>query len=177
MRAFLAVSLAFVLVACKPPSPPTKEYAYPAWGFRISFPAPPVATPQPASPDGASPSSYTLESQQDGRDFKVWAADVARTGMSLDDLAKSASGFISKQMASTASAPTYAATSEGVMGREYQLTKDGKWAATLRVFLVGGRFYEVIGSSKYGQGDPALQDFLISFHTLGGAPAATNASG
>jgi hypothetical protein len=164
---------ALALAACKF-APPTKPYAYPAWGFQVSFPAAPVETRQPAAPNASTPNADRVESSADGRHFAVWAADVSTTGMSLDDLAKSASGFIAKQMGATAGVPTYAATSDGVMGREYQLTTGGKWRATLRVFLAGGRFYEVIGSSPLGQDDPAVKDFLASFRTLGGPPVAGN---
>jgi len=160
------------LAGCKPAAPPTKEYAYPAWGFRVSLPATPVETKQPGPT-----SSDRVESTAGGRHFVVWAADVSTTGMSLSELAKAGSEYIAKQMKATASIPTYAATAEGVEGREYQLTSAGKWRATLRVFLAGGRFYEVIGDSTAGQDDPALSDFLASFHTTGAAPAASNAVG
>jgi hypothetical protein len=166
---------ALALAACKF-APPTKPYAYPAWGFDVSFPAAPVETKLPGAPNGATPSADRVEASADGRHFAVWAADVSRTGMALDDLAKAASGFIAKQMKATAGAPAYVATSDGVLGREYQLTSGGKWRATLRVFLAGGRFYEVIGSSPLGQDDPAVKDFLISFHTLGAPAAAGNAT-
>jgi hypothetical protein len=167
---------ALALAACKF-APPTKPYAYPAWGFEVSFPAAPVETKQPAAPNGATPNADRVESSADGRHFAVWAADVSKTGMSLDDLAKAASGFIAKQMRASAGVPTYVATGDGVMGREYHLTQGGKWQATMRVFLVGGRFYEVIGKSTLGEDDPAVKDFLVSFHTLGGPPVAGNAAG
>jgi hypothetical protein len=176
MRApFLAAAIllaALAVAGCKPAAPPTKEYAYPAWGFKVSLPATPVETKQP----GAT-SADRVEASAGGRHFAVWAADVSTTGMSLSELAKAGSGYIAKQMTATASIPTYAATAEGVQGREYQLTSAGKWRATLRVFLAGGRFYEVIGDSTAGQDDPALTDFLASFHITGGAPAAGNAVG
>jgi hypothetical protein len=164
---------ALALAACKF-APPTKPYAYPAWGFTASFPTAPKETKQPGSPDGSTPSADRVESSADGRQYAVWAADVSRTGMSLDDLAKAASGYIAKQMGASAGVPTYVATSDGVMGREYRMTRGGKWLATLRVFLVGGRFYEVIGKSALGEDDPAVKDFLVSFRTLGGPAVAGN---
>ena len=51
------------------------------------------------------------------------------------------------------------------MGREIQVSKDGKPYATMRVFLAGGRFYEVVAVSNYGPSDPASNAFLYSFHT------------
>ena len=162
---------ALVLDGCNLATPAAKDYAYPAWGYKISLPGTPVETKQPGPPK-----AERVEASTDGRHFAVWAADVSNTGMSLDDLAKAASGFIAKQMGATAGVPAYAATGDGVMGREYQLTASGKWRATLRVFLAGGRFYEVIGSSASGEDDPVLKDFLSSFHTTG-APTAGNAAG
>jgi hypothetical protein len=174
----VAILLAALAVAgCKPAAPPAKDYVYPAWGFKVSLPGTPTETAQPAAPNGSTPGADRVESSVGGRHFAVWAADVSRTGMSLDDLAKAASGFIAKQMGANAGIPTYAATGGGEEGREYQLTTSGKWRATLRVFLAGGRFYEVIGSSPGGQDDPALKDFLTSFHITGAAPAAGNMAG
>ena len=179
MRAtrFVPIALAVLALAACKGAPPTKEYAYPAWGFKASFPAAPVETKQPGAPNGSTPNADRVDSSADGRHFAVWAADVSKTGMSLDDLAKAASGFIAKQMGATAGVPTYTATSDGTLGREYQLMTGGKWRATLRVFLAGGRFYEVIGSSPLGQDDPAVKDFLFSFHTIGAPSAAVNSAG
>lgn len=178
MRTLLAPAIilaaAAALAACKPAAPPAKEYAYPAWGFKAAFPAAPTETNQPGPPDGSAPNADLVEAIGGGRDFAVWAADVSRTGMSLDELGKSAAEHVSQGFSATAGVPAYAATSEGVMGREYQMTKGGQWQATMRVFLVGGRFYEVIGKSALGRDDPALKNFLFSFHATGAAAAATN---
>jgi hypothetical protein len=170
--ALAAVSLA----ACKPAAPPLKAYAYPAWAFRASFPAPPVETPMPASADGSQPNADLVEATSNGRDFAVWAGDVSRANMSLNELADSASDHVAQGLGAKAGIPAYAATADRVDGFEYHLTKDGKWLVTMDVFLAGGRLYEVIAKSTLGQDDPAVKDFLISFHTLGGAPEASNAA-
>lgn len=174
--AFAVFALAGLLLsACKPAPPPIKEYAYPAWGFRASFPSAPVESSKPGSADGSTPNADLVEANDGHHDFAVWAADVSKTSASLDDLASSAAQHVSEASGSTAGIPTYAATSEGATGREYQLSQGGKWYATMDVYLVGGRFYEVIGRSALGKDDPAVKSFLISFHTHGAAPAANSA--
>jgi hypothetical protein len=176
MRTIGAVSAAsavlLVLSGCNLLNPPAKEYSYPAWGFRASFLTPPTETAKPGTPDGTQPDADLVEAVGGGRDFAVWAADVSKSNLSLDDLASNAADHVSKGIGADIGIQTYAATGEGVVGREYQLTKNGKWVVTLRVFLAAGKFYEVIAKSDFGKDDPALQTFLISFHTLGGAPTA-----
>jgi hypothetical protein len=176
MRFWLGPPLvsAMALAACTPSAPPAKDYSYPAWGFKAAFPLAPTETPKAGAADG-SPNSDLIEASGGGRDFAVWAADVSQTRLSLDDLALSSSQHVAQGLSATPSIQAYAATAEGVMGREFSFTKDGRWAATMRVFLANGRFYEVIGKSFYGQEDPALKDFMFSFHTLGPAPAANAA--
>jgi hypothetical protein len=167
---------ALLLGACSPGALPTKEYAYPAWGFRASFPSPPVETAKPGAPDGSQPNSGLVEATGSGRDFAVWAADVSKSNMSLDDLASNAADHVARGMGAAVGVRTYAATGDGVLGREFQLTQGDKWVMTVRVFLAGGKFYEVIAKSDRGKDDPAVQAFLTSFHTLGAAPAAANAT-
>jgi hypothetical protein len=174
-RAVAALLAATALASCMPGPPATKDYAYPAWGFKAAFQAPPTETAQPASADGTTPSAYLVEASAGGRDFAVWAADVSKANVTLDELASSASDHVAKGLGATAGIPAYAATGGGVEGREYAFTKDGKWQASMSVFLAGGRFYEVIAKSALGEDDPAVKNFLFSFTPLGGGPA-TNAA-
>jgi hypothetical protein len=179
MRTIVAsfVALAAVsLAACQPAAPPLKEYVYPAWAFRASFPAAPVETPLPGSADGSQPNANLVEANGEGRDFAVWAGDVSKTKMSFNELSDSAADHVAKGIGGTAGIPAYAATADKVDGFEYHFTKDGKWVQTMDVFLAGGRLYEVIAKSTLGEDDPAVKHFLISFHTLGGAPEASNAA-
>jgi|HubBroStandDraft_2_1064218.scaffolds.fasta_scaffold133635_1 hypothetical protein len=172
----VALAVLLLLGACNLMNPPAKEYTYPAWGFRASFLTPPTETAKPGTPDGTQPDADLVEAVGGGRDFAVWVADVSKSNLSLDDLASNAADHVSKGIGADIGIQTYAATGDGVMGREYQLTKNGKWVVTLRVFLAGGKFYEVIGKSDLGKDDPALQRFLVTFHTLAAAsPQATNA--
>ena len=178
MRA-LAIAVAAVLAsaslaACKPPVAPTREYAYPAWGFKASFPAQPKETDTPAQ--GDNPHGFLAEYQDGSHDFAVLTVDTSRPPADLDEMADAASGFLAQSSGSVAGIKAYAATSDGVDGREVVLTKGGRTIATLRFFVAGGKFYQVAARSVLGGDDPAVKDFLFSFHTLGGAPAATNAA-
>jgi hypothetical protein len=66
---------------------------------------------------------------------------------------------------------TYASTGEGVLGREYAITKDGKPYATIRAFLANGRFYEIGAQSPLGPDDPAVKGFLDTFRITAAPPA------
>jgi len=170
----LAATLAAVcLGACKAPPPATKEYAYPAWGFRISFQSPPKVTDAPAQPDG-TPRSFNAEADGGGRDFAINANDAPDNGKTIDALADSAAELIAKELKAETTIKTYAATTEGVMGRQFDVTDGGRPVARVRVFLAGGRFYVLAAKSAYGLEDPAVDDFLYSFHAS--SAAATNAT-
>ena len=107
--------------------------------FRASFLTPPTETAKPGTPDGTQPDADLVEAVGGGRDFAVWVADVSKSNLSLDDLASNAADHVSKGIGANIGIQTYAATGDGVMGREYQLTKNGKSVVTLRVFLAGGK--------------------------------------
>ena len=55
--------VALVLAGCKP-SAPTKDYAYPAWGFKVSLPGTPVETKQPGAPNGSTPAADRVEAER-----------------------------------------------------------------------------------------------------------------
>jgi hypothetical protein len=46
-------------------------------------------------------------------------------------------------------AMTYTSTAAGVIGHEFAITKNGKPYATVRIFIVNGRLYEVSASSTW----------------------------
>jgi hypothetical protein len=171
----LAIAVAVVLAsaslaACKPAVAPTKEYAYPAWGFKASFPAQPKETDTPVQ--GDKPHGFLAEYQDGSHDFAVLTVDTSRPPTDLDEMADAAAGFLAQSSGSVAGVKAYAATSDGVDGREVALTKGGRTIATLRFFVAGGRFYQVAARSILGGDDPAVKDFLFSFHALSGAPEA-----
>jgi len=150
----------------------TKEYVYPAWGFKASFNVPPETKDTPAAADG-TPHSFLAEAHTPNHDFVVTAFDAA-PGHDLDSFGDSASASLAKAMGGVVQGQTYVATFEDLMGREYRIDKAGKPFATLRVFNVGDRFYEVLAVSIYGPSDPAVSDFLYSFHALDAKGDVTN---
>jgi hypothetical protein len=175
------LAAAFALAACQPPVPPLVEHDYPNWGFKVSFPSQPTEVTQAGLLDGSQGPSLAADaaSPTDGptRDFSVWAADVSQAKRTFDQLASNASQHVAKGLGDDVGAQTYVATSEGVQGREFALTKNGKWTGVLRVFLAGGKFYEVLAQSVYGADDPPVQAFLGSFHIVAAsAPATVNAT-
>jgi hypothetical protein len=166
--AALAVFCA-VLAAVACSVPPPKEYDYPAWGFRISLRTPPKVTEEAAS--ASMPHNLLVEADAAGRDFVVSAGEMAGSTKNLDDLAHAAPPLIAQKLGGEIGPMTYTATAEGVVGREIAITKDGHPAATLRLFLSNGRFYEVAAQSVLGADDPEVKDFLDSFHITAAAPA------
>jgi hypothetical protein len=169
--------MVLALAACgPPPSPRLVERAYPAWGYKASFPATPQETASAGAPDGSAPPSLMVEASGPKRDFGVWSGDVSRSRQTLDELAGNGSEHVAKAMGGTLGVRSYAATAEAVDGYEYPLMKQGKWYGVMRVFLANGRFYEVIAESVYGEDDPSVKDFLGSFHIIGAPPTAPPAN-
>ena len=168
LAARLLVATALALAACKP-APPLKEYAYPAWGFAARFWAPPQVTETPAAP--GQPHSLMLESKQAGRDFVVSVAEGVRPDVTIDAIGPDYARRATKAMDVEVGPQTYAATGQGVLGREYALLKSGKPYAAIRAFLANGRFYEVAAQSVLGPDDPAVKDFLDTFRITAASPA------
>jgi len=168
-----AVLTALALAACKPAHLPVKEYVYPAWGFEASFQAPPATKDDPAGPDG-SPHNFLAEAHTHDYDFVVTAFDARNDQRGVDAFADSVGPGLAKAVGGEAQVKTYVATFENLMGRQILIEKDGKPFATMRVFQAGGRYYEVVAVSNYGPSDPAVDDFLYSFHALDANGAVTN---
>jgi hypothetical protein len=177
MRAFLAtaaVLTAFAIVACRPAHLRVKEYVYPAWGFKASFQTPPETKEEPAAADGSTLHNFLAEAHTHNHDFFVAAFDVRRDNPGVDAFADSVGPAFAKAIGGEAEGHTYVATFEDLMGREIPIDKDGKPFATMRVFQAGGRYYEVVAVSNYGPSDPAVNDFLYSFHAIDAKGAVTN---
>jgi hypothetical protein len=173
----LALGVAMVcLAAC---SRPTSLYDYPAWGFAAGFPSAPKLTETPASADGATPHSLLVESEDAGDDLAVFVIDGAKSGKSLDEFTDAAAPLLAQAAHGDLQGKSYVATVQTqnqAMGREVTITRNGHPILFVRIYQVGGRFYEVSGESALlGQDDPTVKDFLDSFVILPGAAAATNA--
>ena len=172
----VAAALAAVwLGACKLPRPPMKSYDYPALGFSVSFPAPPKLSNDPASADG-SPASVTVESGDGARDFAISITNAPDPSEDIDAATTASAAAMAKGLGAEPGVRTYAATAEGVMGREFVLSKNGRAAAKVRLFLAGGRFYVLAGKSLAGVDDPAVDDFLSSFHVTATPPPSNTAA-
>jgi hypothetical protein len=151
-----------------------KEYDYPAYGFAVSFPAPPQETDQPS--DGKVGEKLILESTASGgRDFVVESFDLGRYFAFAGDseLNKARQGAADK-IGATASSDT-PITMGAYSGHEYQLSKDGKPVMVLREFLIGSKVYILGAASGSGVTDPAIAAYFGSFRVLP-PPAATNAT-
>jgi hypothetical protein len=175
MRALPAAAVvltALVLSACRPAHLPVKEYVYPAWGFKASFQTAPVTKDEPGA--GSSPHNFLAEAHTHDYDFVVTAFDAPDGRPDLDTFADGVGPSLAKAMGGEAQVKTYVATFENLMGRQIQIDKDGKPFATMRVFQTGGRLYEVLAVSNLGPSDPAVDDFLYSFHAIDPSGAVTN---
>jgi hypothetical protein len=153
------VLVAFGMTACN--APPMKEYAYPAWGFAASFWSPPKVTDSRAS--GSEPHYLLVESEQAGRQFAVYAGEGLHADATIDAVGPDAAQRFAKAMGGEVGPMTYASTAAGVLGREFEIDRNGKPYAAVRVFIANGRFYEVGAQSVLGPDDPAAKDFLDSF--------------
>lgn len=176
-RWIMATLVGLVLLAACVPRAPMKDYDYPALGFSVSFPAPPERTDVPAT--ATQPAEVLLGAESGPRDFAVSIAEVADPSRDLNSLAEDAAARMAKGLGGAASNLAYAATPEGLLGREVVITKSGQSVAKIRLYVAGGRFYILVAKSALGVDDPAVDDFLTSFHAAAKAPtnaATTNAT-
>jgi hypothetical protein len=174
LPAAMAILAALTLAACGPAHLRVKAYAYPAWGFKASFQRPPEIKEEPAAADGSTPHNFLAEAHTHNHDFFVAAFDAPGDNKGVDAFADSVGPAFAKAVGGEARGTTYVATFEDLMGREIPIDKDGKPFATMRVFQAGGRYYEVGAVSNYGPSDPAVNDFLYSFHAIDAKGAVTN---
>jgi ABC-type amino acid transport substrate-binding protein len=166
--ALISLGAALALAACKP-APAMKEYTYPAWGFAVSFWAPPQVVEAP--PGSGRPHMLMLESKQAGRVFALSAREGVRPGVDIDQIGPDLARQAAQAMGGELGVMSYTSTGQGVLGREFAITKDGKPLATVRSYLANGRFYEIAAQSVLGQDDPAVKDFLDSFQITAAPPA------
>ena len=162
------MGLGLALAGCN--APPMKEYPYPKWGFAASFWSPPKVTDFPAS--GSEPHYLLVDSEQAGRKFAVYAGEGLHPDATIDVVGPDAAQRFAKAMGGDVGPMTYASTAAGVLGREFEVDRNGKAYAAVRVFIANGRFYEVGAQSVLGPDDPAAKDFLDSFRiTAAPSPA------
>jgi len=148
------------------PAPAPKEYAYPSWGFAVSFRGPPKETDSPAAADGTTVHTLLVESNRAGRDDLVNVIDGSRSTKPEDQALADAPATLAGALGGTIELLTYAA-SGGAMGREFRLNRPGRPAARVRIFVANKHLYEIIAQSKLGPDDPESARFLASFRLLG----------
>jgi hypothetical protein len=165
MRLVAVAVLGLALVGLAACSPPPKEYAYPAWGFAASFSEKPQETDQPAPADGANARTFLAETNSGGHDLVVSVTDAAEAANSADEILSKTPQLIADKLGGEVSKTTYFATGDQgqVMGREVEITKGGKPAMLLRIFVANGRIYQIAGTSLLGFDDPVVKRFLDSF--------------
>jgi hypothetical protein len=172
MRARAGLVAGLMALGAASCAPATKDYAYPAWGFTASFLAPPETTDTPAASDGSTARTFVAETKTGDRDFGVSVNDASGSTKDIDALTDVMIPMINKRFQTTSGAETYVATADGALGREVIFSKDGQPYMDVRLFLADNKFYQVTALSSHGLDDPALKDFMISFHITGSpAPA------
>jgi hypothetical protein len=155
---------------------PLKDYGYPIWGFRASYPAPPKITDTPAAADGSSAHTFVAEAVTGGRDFGVSVNDASGSTKDVDALSDVLIPMMTKGFDAVAGTKSYVATADGVLGREVLFRKNGRPYIDVRMFLANDKLYVVTASSDFGMDDPALKAFLISFRITRAEPSTANAA-
>ncbi len=153
------------LAACSHPTP--TPYANQGWNFAVTFQAPPKVTETKAS--AAGPASLLVEANGAGHDFAVNVLDASGSTSTPDQILSSAPATVAQAMTTDVGQTTYVAT-DGVTGREVRFDKDSKPALLMRIFVSGGRVYEVSADVPKGVDDPTVKGFLDSFHLLNPPP-------
>jgi hypothetical protein len=165
MRIVWIFAASLALAGCA--VPPLKEYAYPAWGFAVSFRNPPVVTDTPGSADGTAAHTFLVESNAAGRDFLVLVIDGSRSTKSDDEALNDAPANLAKSVNGQLGPITYAAVG-AVTGREFILNRAGRPAGKVRIFVANKRLYEIIGQSSLGPDESEVGEFFDSFRLTGG---------
>jgi hypothetical protein len=161
----LALTVAMAAVSACTPAPPLKEYAYPAWGFAVSFRAPPTVTDTPAAADGSTAHTLTVEANVGGRDNLVNVIDGSSSTKSEEQALSDAPATLASSVGGTLGPITYAATGQ-IFGREFLLNRQGRPPARVQIFVSKKHLYELIAASDRGPTDPETSNFLASFRLL-----------
>lgn len=158
MRTIVMTVLASMLLAAAACSvPPSKEYAYPAWGFAASFRAAPTES-------AASPRGFKVSSLNAGRALWVEVADGSASPKSDEEVLREFPQVLAQ--GGTLVSQTYVATGK-VMGRELLIDRAGQATQRVRIFVAHRRLYAISAQSPLGPKDPEVETFLTSFRLLG----------
>jgi hypothetical protein len=150
------------LAACAPPGP--KEIAYPSWGFAASFPMTPTVTDTPASPRDGQPRTFQSELSEPGLTLVV-AASAVPPKKTVDQILDETPNAMAAGAEAALKSEVNVSTGK-VPGREFLIVKAGELTQRARIFVAGGRLYQVVGASSKGPNDPDVTAFLNSFRLL-----------
>jgi hypothetical protein len=165
MRIFTAAALAFSLLGLTACTKPWKDYAYPAWGFRVSFRTPPEVIDIPAAKDG-SPHTFKVKAVQGERNLVVEVTDASIADKTPDQLLAE----IPREMIQSSGGTVVAhanVTNNGVVGRDVTIDRGAQPMERAQVFVADHRVYQVITQTSNGADDKEVADFLASFHLTG----------
>jgi hypothetical protein len=163
MAAIAAAALA--LASCAPK--PLKEYSYPAWGFAVSYRAPPTVSDTPASAKDGTPRTFHVEGQESGRDFVVDVEDAANANQTPAQMIAAVPDAIVASSGGTIVAHSNV-TLGGVTGNDVTIDRGaGAPAMRVRVFYANTKLYQINAQSSKGADDKEVTDFFNSFRFLG----------
>ncbi len=141
--------IAFVLALCAVSAPASaqswKEYSYPDYAFRVSFPAQPTVetTTYPAADGHPAPAQIYSVAQDDGV-FKMTVADLTNAGLEESAVIDHAVAALSKDGEIKVNIP---ARISRVFGRQLSILGADGSRSSIAMFYHDGRLYQIEGKS------------------------------
>jgi hypothetical protein len=141
--------IAFVLVLCAASAPASaqswKEYSYPDYAFRVSFPAQPTVetTTYPAA-DGHPAPAQIYSVALDNGVFKMTVADLTNAGLEESAVIDHAVAVLSKDGEIKVNIP---ARISRVFGRQLSILGADGSRSSIAMFYHDGRLYQIEGKS------------------------------
>ena len=141
--------IAFVLALCAASAPASaqswKEYSYPDYAFRVSFPAQPtVATTTYPVADGHVVPAQIYSVAQDSGVFKMTVADLTNAGLEETAVTDHAVAALSKDGEVKVNIP---ARVSRVFGRQLSILGADGSRSSVAMFYHEGRLYQIEGKS------------------------------
>jgi hypothetical protein len=100
-----------------------------------------------------------------GRDNLVNVIDGSASTKTEDQALSDAPAVLAKYVGGTLGPMTYTASGKA-MGREFTLSRPGRPASRVRIFVWHKHLYELIAQSSLGSDDPENEEFLTSFRLI-----------
>jgi len=142
----LALLAAGALAASEPAAAQSwKEYSYPDYAFRVSFPAEPkVETTTYQAPDGRAVPAQVYAAAQGNAEFKMTIADLSGTGLEESAVIDQAIKTLSQGREIKVDIP---ARVSRVFGRQLSLLGPDGSRSSVALFYYAGRLYQIEGKS------------------------------